>query len=82
MCGIILSLNVLMVDCVLYAVSYNDPEDTPITSGNTQYEEMKKLQKYFFIYLLSSLIVFDGVIMFFSYIFKKVYELDLPSYIL
>ena len=82
MCGIVLSLNVLIIGCVLYVVSYNKPEDTPITSYNTQYEEMKKWQKFFFIYLSSSLIVFDGVIMFFSYIFKKVYELDLPSYIL
>jgi amino acid transporter len=76
---IILSLIVLIIGCVLYVISYNNPEDTPITGDNTQYEEMKKWQKYFFIYL-SSLI--DSIIMFFSYIFKKVYELDLPSYIL
>ena len=63
-------------------VTYNNPEDTPVRGDNTQYEEMKKWQKCFFIYLSSLLIVFDGIIIFFSYIFKKVYELDLPSYIL
>ena len=80
--GNILSLIVLVVGCVLYLMSYNNPEDTPITGDNSQFEEMKKWQKYFFVYLSSSLIVFDGIIIFFSYVFKKVYQLDLPSYIL
>ena len=65
MYGIILSLIVLIIGFVLYLMSYNKTEDTPITGDNTKYEEMKKWQKYFFIYLSSSLIVFDGVIMFF-----------------
>ena len=64
--GIIRSLIVLIIGSVLYVISYNNPEDSSITDDNTKYEEMRKWQKHFFMYLSSALIVFDGIIMFFS----------------
>ena len=77
--GIVFSLVVLISGIVMFFIW---KASSPTQQGSDKYQEMLRYQKTFFFYLSPSLVIFDGVIMFFSYVFKKVYELDLPSYIL